>query len=259
MNPGCFCYLVNHSGSNSVDTCVHSLILLNKNYLSRFPTPIIMFHEDGLTDKMKSNLSQVCKIPPIFVRIEFKVPCYVKEINKNVRLGYMHMCKFFANDIFHQDILNDFKYYCRLDTDSFILSPVTINIFEEAKQNEIYYGFINDSITDTPCFIQNLWNESQIFINNHKNFPVFSKLYTEIEEGRLYYTNFELCYIHWFKNDPWKSYFEAINNYGGIYKYRWGDHVIRYIGVRSFLSPIHIRKITNIHYAHQGYEDNKPK
>jgi len=168
------------------------------------------------------------------------------------------MCRFFANEIFKQPILDNFEYYCRLDTDSFILSSVSSNIFEDAKNNNIKYGYINDSIRDVPEYTIGLWKLAQTFIESHKDIPIYSKLYTEIEENRLYYTNFELCNVSWFKSDIWKSFFKVIDNDGGIYRHRWGDHIIRYIGVRSFIPPEQIKRITNIHYSHQGLEDNKP-
>jgi len=256
---GCFCYLVNHVGNNSINTCINSLTLLNNNYLNNYPTPVIMFHEEGLTDPMKQILINASKAPLTFVLIELKTPEHIKEITGAWRVGYMHMCRFFANEIFKQPILDEFEYYCRLDTDSYILSPVTSNIFEDAKNNNTKYGFINDSLRDNPGFTIGLWALAKTFINNHPEIPTYSKLYTEIEENRLYYTNFELCNISWFKQDPWQLYFKDVDSAGGIYKYRWGDHIIRYIGVRSFVPQEQIKRITNVHYSHQGLEDNKPK
>ena len=257
-NLGCFCYLVNHSGNNSIGNCIQSLRLLNTNYLQKFPTPVICFHETGLTNEMKQVLINHTQVPLTFVHIDFSTPSHITEINAGWRIGYMHMCQFFANRIFHQPILDDFEYYCRLDTDSYILSPVQSNIFEDAKRSDTYYGFINDSLRDDPPYVIGLWETAKKFIEAHPEIPIYSKLYTDIEERRLYYTNFEMCNISWFKQDTWQKFFEEVDKAGGIYKYRWGDHIIRYIGVRSFMSPEHIRRVTNVHYSHQGLVDNKP-
>ena len=154
---GCFCYLVNHAGGNSVDTCIKSLKLLNENYLNKFPTPVILFHELGLTDQMQQRLIDCSNAPLIFELISFSLPSHIKEIKKRWSVGYMHMCRFFANEIFKHPALDDFEYYCRLDTDSFILSPVLYNIFEDAKRNNIKYGYINDSIRDVPTYTVGLW------------------------------------------------------------------------------------------------------
>lgn len=256
---GCFCYLVNHSGSNSVDTCIKSLTLLNENYLDKFTTSVILLHEEGLTDQMQERLVNSSNAPLTFVLIPFETPAHIKKTIRGWGVGYLNMCRFFANDIFKQPILDNFEYYCRLDTDSFILSPVLSDIFEDAKNNNIKYGYINDSIRDIPKYTVGLWELAQKFIKEHEEIPVYSKLYSDIEENRLYYTNFELCHIPWFRSDIWKSFFEVIDNDGGIYRHRWGDHVIRYIGVRLFMPPEQIKRITSVHYSHQGLEDNKPK
>jgi len=255
---GCFCYLVNHSGLNSINTCIKSLTLLNANYLNHFPTPVILFHESGLTDSMKSTLQSSSNAPLTFQEIKFSIPAHITQINREWRIGYMHMCRFFANEIFSQPILQDFEYYCRLDTDSYILSPVSVNVFEEAKSNNIKYGYINDSLLDSPNYTVGLWPLAQTFVNSHPEIPTYSKLYSDIPERRLYYTNFELCNIEWFQNPPWTMMFKDIDNSGGMYKYRWGDHIIRYIGVRLFVPPEQIKRITTVHYSHQGLEDNKP-
>ena len=259
MTLGCFCYLVNHSGGNSVSNCVKSLRLLYGNYLKEFPTPVFLFHESGLTENMKAVLIQSIPSKLTFIPIEFSVPTHVNEINQSCRIGYMHMCRFFANEIFYHPVLNDFEYYCRLDTDSYILSPVKSNIFEDVKTEGILYGFINDSIKDLPQFTEGLWPLADDFLKRHPEIPRYSRLYSDITERSLYYTNFEICKISWFKDNPWKLFFDEIDKNGGIYKHRWGDHTIRYIGVRSFVPSNQIKRITNIHYSHQGIENNKPK
>lgn len=257
----CFCYLVNHSGHNSVDNCVKSLKLLNTNYLRRHPydVDILMFHEAGLTYDMQRTLAAASDTPLKFIPIEFKLPDHIKEMGTSARPGYMHMCRFMGNTIFQHPALDDYRYYCRLDTDSYILSSVKPDIFEDAVQNDVHYGFIDDSIVDQPFFTCGLWDTSKRFIDAHPEIPTYAKLYTDIQEGHLYYTNFELCSIQWFRSAPWTLFFEAVDQAGGIYKYRWGDHIIRYIGVRSFMHPRHIRRITSVHYRHDIIEANRPR
>ena len=252
---GCFCYLVNHTDKNITD-CIKSLQLLKVNYLDKYPTPVLLFHEAALTEQMKQTLLQILPDLITFIPIEFTLPHHIVNIcpsNVNgmtVRLGYMHMCRFFANAIFYHPALAEYEYYCRLDTDSFILSPVTENMFEQVKAFNIYYGFINDSLHDNVAFTRGLWPLAQKFITDN-NIPVRRKLYSEIREGRVFYTNFEICYIPWFKQGIWPDFFKAIDLDGGIYRYRWGDHTIRYIGVNSFMPPENISRI-HINYSHQG-------
>ena len=253
-NIGCFCYLVNHS-PKGVSDFITSLKLLKHNYLDRCDTPVIAFHEAGLT--CQDQIVAESKVQPVFVLVDFKVPACVDPARIcGERLGYMHMCHFFANDIFNHPALNDFEYYCRLDTDSFILSPVTLDIFQWAKRHGCKYGFIDDSITDCPSFFPGLWSTGAKFAEQHPEYPTYAKLYSDIPEGRVYYTNFELCHKPWFQQAPWVPYFDTIDKAGGIYYHRWGDHTIRYMGVRLFMPPEQIKRVTFIHYRHT-FEYNK--
>ena len=250
---GCFCYLVNHT-DQAIKDCIKSLQLLTNNYLVKYPTPIILFHEHNLTNEMKHVLYSINPSLINFIPVEFKTPEHIGETvtidNITVKSGYMNMCKFFANEIFYHPVLSEYEYYCRLDTDSFILSPIPCNIFEQSKNNNINYGFINDRLYDNPSFFKELWPLAQKFITDN-NIPVYKKLYSEIQEGRIFYNNFEICYLDWFKQGIYPEFFKVIDKDGGIYRRRWGDYIIRYIGVNSFMHPNQIGRL-NINYSHQG-------
>ena len=255
MSKGCFCYLVNHT-QKGVDEFIQSLRLLRVNYLDRYPTPVIAFHESALM--CQDRICRESGVRPVFVPIEFRLPDHIDRTRIcGERMGYMHMCHFFANDIFHHPALDGFEYYCRLDTDSFILSPVGRDLFSWAKASGCQYGFIDDSITDFCGFIPGLWATGAKFCADSPQYQTYAKLYSEIPEGRVYYTNFELCRRDWFRQAPWVPYFEAIERAGGIYYHRWGDHTIRYMGVRLFMPPGQIRRVTFIHYRHT-FEYNVP-
>jgi hypothetical protein len=248
---------VNHAGSNSIDNCIKSLRLLDANYLRDFPAPVILFHEAGLTEAMKNKLVSCLTQFPTFVELTFNVPTHITYVTNVWRVGYMHMCRFFAFEIFKQPILKEFEYYCRLDTDSYVMSKVKEDIFKAAKFHNLHYGFIDDSIVDQPEFTVDLWPTAERYINARPELKIYAKLYRDIPERRLYYNNFELCYLPWFRQEPWTGYADFIDKAGGIYAYRWGDHIIRYIGVRSFMPPQHIQRITSVHYKHDMIEANK--
>jgi hypothetical protein len=151
--------------------------------------------------------------------------------------------------------LDYFDYYCRIDTDSYWLSPVTSNIFDDAEKNNAMYGFVNDSMYDAPDCAEGLWDAARKIVKEHPELEIYNKM-SDIPELRYYSVNFELAYIPWFKQDSWRLFFNAIDKEGGIYKHRWGDHCIRYIGLKLFMHPDNIKRITNIHYRHQNEHYN---
>ena len=242
---GCFVYLVNHN-ERAISDGERSLALLRANYLLKFPVPVLLFHEAGLTDAMKARLS--AEADATFVLVDFS--SYPQGT------GYNHMCRFFAGEVFKHPALADFDYYCRLDTDSFILAPVAYDLFERAVQIGAWYGFLNDEIVDNPSFSQGLWEAARRFIDRVGIAPL-AGLYTDIPEGRLYYTNFEVCYLPWFRGALWQAFYGYLDSVGGIYAHRWGDHTMRYIGVRSFMPASRIWRVEGVSYSHQGIGSNR--
>lgn len=248
MKPGCFVYLVNHT-EDAIQQFRRSLGLLWTNYRKAHPAPVIAFCESQMSRRVRESIAERhdCR----FVEIKFHVPPWVDPKRPGPgRIGYMHMCRFFANEVFHHPALASFEYYCRLDTDSFILSPVKVDLFARAKAENWGYGFIDDTIKDSARFTAGLWPLASRFLDEHPRITPFARPYTDIPEGQVYYTNFEICECGWFRRAPWASFFDTVDLNGGIYSHRWGDHSVRCLGVRMFMPPERIHLVTDVHYRH---------
>jgi len=246
MKPGAICYLVKATRPDVADF-IKSLLHLRQNYLVRFPADVIAFHEADLSTEQRREILDRTGMKVMFSQVIFS-SADAERYGASFPLGYRHMCHFFANDIFTRPELDNYEYYCRLDTDSFILSPVRRDIFEAAKQQGAVYGYIAEMFGSAK-FMEGLWPLCAQYVARSKT-PVLRGLYTDIKEGWIYYTNFELCRLDWFRRDPWKSFFAEIDRDGGIYRCRWGDHLIRYIGVNLYVPADKILKVTDIHYRH---------
>ena len=246
---GCICYLVRNT-PRDLDEFSRSLSDLHNNYWRRHPCDVYAYHEEDLTEDQRKQIAAASPIPLRFVELKFELPVGVEVSLDRWALGYRHMCHFFANDIFHRPELQQYKYYMRLDTDSHILSPVGPDLFTWAERNEVKYGYINNTFSDQPFFATGLWQRFAQFVDTHPEYPTYKKLYTDIPELRVFYTNFELCDLSWFRSTPWSHFFSWVDLAQGIYYHRWGDHTIRYGGVNLYMHPKHIQ-IAPIHYYHQ--------
>lgn len=247
---GCFYYLVNHTDASVADFII-SLTGLRTFYLSKFPCPVIAFHEAPLSAGRRRHITSVTGVDVRWQEIRFELPAHIQADRLyGFRPGYMFMCRFCANEVFHHPALAPYTYHCRLDTDSRILSPVKQDLFGAAETQGVQYGFIDDSITDQPAYTSGLWPCAETYLQRHPQWPARGKLYTEIPEGRVYYTNFELCYRPWFQQEPWVSFFNHVDRAGGIFYSRWGDHSIRYLGVKLFMPAAGIRRVVGLHYKH---------
>jgi hypothetical protein len=249
MKIGCICYLVS-AAPNDVLELIHSLALLHRNYLKAHPCDVFLYHEAGLYTYVRDYIQKAIGFPVIFIKIKFpNLPPSVKVSHPNFGIGYRHMCHFFANDIFNRPELQEYEYYMRLDTDSEILSPVRCNIFEHMREHEYIYGFVCNDRLDSPVFSKGLWPLADAFVASHA-YKAYKQLYADIPERGYFYTNLEVCKLGWFRQKPWADFFDAVHQSQGIYTTRWGDHIIRYIGVNLYAPPDKVVKLP-IHYYHQ--------
>lgn len=253
----CILYLA-RDRKNDYENLIRSLFFLKKNFLKENKCDIIIFHEKNFK---KNLILEAIKLDIIFIKISFKVPKYPNNIKKKIpliyphhmrgkrgfSLGYRHMCRFFSGAVYEEKILQYYDYYLRLDTDSFILSEVKYNIFDWAKKNNCYYGFIKEAVQfDHPSVTIGLWK----LFNYPKN----------IQEGKMFYTNFELGKINFFKSTSYKNFFNKIDKSAGIFTKRWGDAPIKYIGIRLFMSNRNIMPVSGFLYQHSGsFYDTRKK
>ena len=235
-------YLVNHT-EQGISDVKKSLVLLRNNYLARYPCDVVCFHEAALTAVTRNSIAAYARIPVIWSEVGFAVPTWIDQsrICTEKPVGYLHMCRFFTHQVFFHPALQQYDYTLRLDTDSEILSPVTVDLFEEARKHNIVYGYVDDTIHDQPQFVAGLKECCDVVAKTD-----------DIDVGRVYYTNIELCQRNWFTNTPWTSLVSVIDSNGGIYYHRWGDAPIRYIGIQLYTRP-QDRWVLPVHYRHQVF------
>lgn len=253
----CIIYLV-RSSNQDVEDFNKSLKLLENNLLSQAKnTDVIVFCEESFND-YKSKVDT--NIPLKYQQIEFNIPNYSKEILEQIpeffphpthgtgpvawghpgfTMGYRHMCRFFSGQLYEFDIVKDYDYYLRLDTDSFIHTPLSYDIFDWAEKNECYYGYIAPAVqVDNPKVVEGLSERvNEIMPNN-------------IPSGTMFYTNFELGKISWFLHSGYMEFYNYLDESGGFYIKRWGDAPIKFLGVNLLMESKNIIPVNGFTYQH---------
>jgi len=244
-----------------------SLNLLIKNYLNQYPCDVVCFYEKNFD---KDELELISGTGVILKEIEFHIPKYNQDILNEIPeyfphpefpncqgfpIGYRHMCRFFSGEVFNQDILSGYEYVWRLDTDSFILDQINYNIFDRMKQSDYIYGYINIQ-NDHEGVIKNLWEKSYEYF---KKIPSANDFFNEKNKHfkKVFYTNFEIFKTEWFKKEEYQSFYKFIDETAGIYKHRWGDHIVRYIAINCLSSIDKCLFYDDIKYYHGGLYFNK--
>ena len=271
MKKNCILYLVRSSVEDLL-SLNKSLEFLEKNllpFVDKNTTDILLFHEASFEEyKIKTKIIE--NIQTIFIPIVFECPEMNIPFNeipefyphpthgngpiaywhKGFTMGYRHMCRFFIGWLYEQPIMNNYEYYLRLDTDSFILTPTNYDIFNWMKVNNVEYSFIRDAIQyDNPKVIINLWKTVKDWLQN--NSIQTNCQFNEIPEGKMFYTNFELAKTSIFKEkSQYFTFYKFLDSTGGIFLYRWGDAPVKYIGVNLFVASEKIKPIHGFTYQH---------
>ena len=244
---------------------VHSLKLLYKNFNNQYNYPVVVFHDDVQQIQVSAVLMEMNKylgrIPNLkFERLNLDVP---EEVSKDIfkydhpdghpislnhfSFGYRSMCRFFSGLVMNHTAMKPYKYYMRMDSDSFMLSPIEIDPFEYMSK----YGFEYADASCTDFQVQGscswkyagkeviwaregLWEATKEFmsINSHRiKDPIVEY------EGELFNTNMEIVDMDFFRGNDYQDYFKYLDLTGNIYYKRWGDAPIRWLGIRLFMNP----------------------
>jgi len=254
MKKNVIIYLV-RSTSHDLSLLKTSIGLLKDNFIGLDNLDILILHEESL----RPGIDLIKTFHPNikFHEIEFSLPNFYNKfnipeyfpnpVNPNhfFPIGYRHMCRFMSGEIFKMDILKEYKNYLRLDTDSFI-HGMDFDLFDLIEKNNIYYGYIQQGIQyDEPGVTIGLWDLARNI-----------KPDLDIEENKMYYTNFEVCNIDWFNSKEYMDFYNKIDQSGGIMTGRWGDAPIRYLGVNMFMNKDNIYGFSNIKYQHGSFMSN---
>lgn len=247
-------YLANNNPIH-LNRLFSSLHLLQKNFLNKFPYPVVIGYED-LDPFTLDRIKSLIKSEVIFFKIKFKIPDYPEEIlnkipekfkghwdeNAFFSMGYRHMCRFFSGDIFNYDFFSNVNYFLRLDCDSYFVDSIEYDIFDFVKTHDIIYATVGERN-----------NEMDYVIDGFKAFckSYFGTNYKNNSINNTFDTHFELINFQWFKNSSYRDYFNLIDKTGNIFIKRWGDAPIKYQGVKNIIPEDKIH-LFNLPYKHGG-------
>ena len=247
----------------------HSLKFLFMNFNKNAEYPVIIFHDDltqqsveSLADALKHDLGYVPNNIE-FVGLSFDIPpsistdlsMYDPPLSQ-FRMGYRHMCRFFGGQVFNHPALKNYKYCWRLDSDSFILSEVSRDPFKYMSDSGSKYAYLDRIDHDEAFACRGIWETTQKYMS--ENLPL---LRNKVESWNMevYYTNFEIYDMDFFRDAKYQSYFNYLDSTGNIFYRRWGDHCIRYLGLSMFADSKDIWCIKDFCYQHGSWVGNADK
>jgi len=251
----CIFYLVNNSPIH-LKRLYNSLDCLKVNFLNEYAYTVVFGHEN-LDETTKRYISHHAPKNHYFYNINFKVPNYPESILKQIpthfkghwdenaffSIGYRHMCRLFAGDIYRHEFFSNVKYLLRIDCDSYFINKVPYDIFAKMFETKSYYGTLGEEY-DLDYVVESLQDTcKQFFKEQYK---------PELTYNRMFQTHFDLVDVQWIKNSNYMNFFDFIDKTGNIYIKRWGDAPIKYQGMKNVLNDNQIYIFNDLPYKHGG-------
>ena len=203
---------------------------------------------------------------------DFEIPKHINQdklkqsVNAQIvpywrNIKYRSMCYFWIKNF--TKYCDDYDYVMRLDDDSIIEEPINIDLFNILKEkNHIYlsnivhvdcgicnYGmkniikkiFPNKNEEIEKLFVKaNINKDNTIIYNNFKNLYkiINDKEYDsdniDIDMPIMYYNNFFISDVNFWKREDVKNVINKIDETGNIFYYRYGDAPIHTILISLF-------------------------
>ena len=226
---------------------------LYRHFNDEYRYPVIIFYTGDISNATNMILSGVRTRELIFMQeIEFQIPEVYPNKEKNRcpgSLGYRHMCRFHANTVYTHPILQGLEYAWRLDDDSFFLGPTLhYDVFAFMKRHNLLYGYIKVRPEAAVC-MPGLWELTGNYTNKHNIIPTF---FNSWMKGDAFYNNFEISKMSFWRSAKYRRFVKAIDENGGIFRYRWGDAPIKTLALSLFVEPAQIHRFSTLGYSHQN-------
>ena len=276
------CISIISSRSKCLYDCLYSL---HRHYNCIHNYPVYVYYFDNVYDseewrrKVWKNISENIH----FISIPYKTPDHIPEsemfynrrdlqyVRKHFnisRKGFLHMCHFMVNLYGYQNTkYHDYDYLMTLDDESGFRKDMDFDPIEIMASREEPMGALKiyDQRIKTPHQGNfdtrvNLWNFVKSYLSEN-NLEPKSKFLQDLlvddnADHNFHYYPIADSYVirlDFLKSPEWKHWLKAVNDYGGIYKYRWGDNDVYSLGHLIYYDfPIVDLKAVDEGYHDQG-------
>ncbi|KAF5392834.1 hypothetical protein D9757_000961 [Collybiopsis confluens] len=148
-------------------------------------------------------------------------------------VSYRNMCRFYSGFFYKQPLLQNFKYYWRVEPDVNYRCEIEYDPFLFMEDNNKSYGF-TISVPEQKETTPTLWDTSMDFFNRNPQYldPNNAMRFASKDGGKTwtkYWTNFEIGDLDFFRqSEAYNKYFEHLDQAGGFY-YEVHSWWIRYL------------------------------
>jgi hypothetical protein len=224
--------------------------LLHRNFNRRFGYPVIIFHEGNILPEHQRVMS---RLTPNLSFVDLSGKAFVTPSHLpaeyRIEIGYKHMCRFYAMQIY--DFVREFDYILRLDDDSFLESPIQYDLFGYMAQQEFVYGYVHKEDEYHQETVATLPRFTQGYIQKH---GIDIKCSLSDIDVLYYYSNFTITQVAFWHQEKVQDYLRAVDESMGIYQFRWGDALLQTLALKMFCDPNQLHYFQDFRYSHDSHQ-----
>lgn len=173
--------------------------------------------------------------------------------------SYRHMCRYESGLFFDHPLLQEYRYYWRVEPDVSFHCDINYDVFKFMSSSNKKYGF-TIALRELPSTIENLWTTVRSFLADHKHYLSDDSLAEFISDDGLnsynlchFWSNFEIADMDFYRSQKYRDFFTALDMAGGFYYERWGDAPIHSIAASLFLDRNELHFFDDIGYTHPPF------
>jgi len=164
--------------------------------------------------------------------------------------------------------LQPYEYVWLLDTDAFLLGPLSYDPFRLMAIRNASYGYVDVNV-ETAEVADGLADCVEDFLRRHKHMsgsapekPTMLDRYRRPPDrrwdGSKFYTNFQLARLDFGLSPGYRQLFNHVDASGGIFTRRWGADPFMFIAANLLLRDDQIVHFDDVPYLHQHLVINLP-
>jgi len=235
---------------NELCLALRSLVLLRGDS-KEYPAPVLVFNEGDLSDEQIQSILRCTDRMISFPRVDFSVfPQgfnFVTEQKFQVKgrseWGYYQMIRFWLTGIWNHPAIEPYGIVMRIDSDSCFNEEnpyLPYFKYDHINYHSQYVGFedgkqFTDGLVD---FAENYLEEQGRVPKNAMLWQFIKTTWEKESTLPLFMTNMEVSRKSLMYRPEIRAWHEALTEKEpfGVFRYRWGDAVVRYVTAAMFLS-----------------------
>ncbi|BFZ60030.1 hypothetical protein YB2330_001052 [Saitoella coloradoensis] len=246
----------------------------------RYGYPWVFLNDVPFTEEFKTMTSGIASGAAHYAQIpkeHWSMPQWIDESEARKRMkkmgeegiiygeseSYRHMCRFNSGFFYRQEVMQQFRYYWRVEPFVEYYCDVVEDPFRFLAVHNKTYTFTM-ALYEYEATIPTLWEAVREFAKKHPEYihpDSAIQFLTDAPGAGLsgpynlchFWSNFEIADLEFFRGEAYQAFFSFLDRRGGFFYERWGDAPIHSIAAALFLPRSAIHFYDSIGYRHAPY------